>query len=545
MKRIFILALGIALTASLYAVPAYRGPIEKTQADGSTITVYQHGDEHFHYYTLADGTRVQQNEQGMFEKAESLSTEQIQQRRARSRYKAKAPAQTEQAYPLNIAPRGLIILVNYSDVKFQSSNTLAAMQEMLNGDNYTYNGATGSARQYFIDQSMGQYKPQFDVVGPVTLSKQMSYYGENELINGKPEGDDLHVDDLVVEACTLADAQVDYSKYDNDGDGFVDFVFFIYAGKGEADGGSEATIWPHAYWLYQGYGKTLRLDGKLIDTYACAGELTGTTTTSQRNGIGTFCHEFGHVLGLPDLYDSLNPNDGNLTLKDWDIMDGGPYNNDGKTPPSYSAYERFFLGWTKPTLLNKAATVSLPELQSTNACAIVTKTGQSNLKGNDPNPTEFYIIENRQNTSWDTYLPGHGMIITKIQYDYNAWMYNYVNAQERVGDNMRIDMIEAKTNNTWYGKATDAYPRGGNSFTPYANYYFRNIAEENGIITFDFAGGGEEILLDVASISETEEQILAIYNIMGQNAGSTELSTLPQGLYIVKTNTGTKKVYIR
>lgn len=541
MKRIFILILGIALTASLYAVPAYRGPIEKTQADGSTITVYQHGDEHFHYYTLADGTWVKKNAEGMFEKTEPITTEQLQQRRTRSHYKAKAPAQTEQAYPLNIAPRGLIILVNYSDVKFKSTNTLAGMQEMLNGDNYTYNGATGSARQYFIDQSKGQYKPQFDVVGPVTVSKTMAYYGQND-----KNGDDVHVDEMIVEACKLADTQVDYSKYDNDNDGFVDFVFFIYAGKGEADNNSEDaedTIWPHAFWLYQGYGKTLRLDGKLIDTYACAGELNG--WTGQRNGIGTFCHEFGHVLGLPDLYDVEYSNKLH-TLADWDIMDGGPYNNYGKTPPAYSAYERFFLGWTKPALLNKAATVSLPELQSTNACAIVTKTGQSNLKGNDPNPTEFYIVENRQQTGWDTYLPGHGMIITRIQYDYNLWMSNYVNTYKYVGNDMHVDMIEATTNNDLeYGYPTDAFPAGGNSFTINQQYYFRNIAEENGIITFDFAGGGEEILLDVASIPETEEQILAIYNIMGQNAGSTELSTLPQGLYIVKTNTSTKKVYIR
>lgn len=541
MKRIFILTLGIALTASLYAVPAYRGPIEKTQADGSTITVYQHGDEHFHYYTLADGTWVKKNAEGMFEKTEPITTEQLQQLRTRSRYKAKAPAQTEQAYPLNIAPRGLIILVNFKDVKFQSGNTLEAMKEMHNGDNYTYNGATGSARQYFIDQSKGQYKPQFDVVGPVTLSKNMAYYGENIVVdpNDPDYTEDAHVEDLVQEACKLADTQcgVDYSKYDNNGDGEVDFVYFVYAGVGEADSEDENTIWPHAFWLSEGYKITLRLDGKLINTYACSAELNG--ETKQRSGVGTFCHEFGHVLGLPDLYDT---NGANHTLSDWDIMDYGSYNNDGKTPPCYSAYERFFLGWLTPTLLNEPATVRLPDLQSTNACAIITKTGKSNLKGNDPNPTEFYILENRQQTGWDTYLPGHGMLVTKIQYSYNAWMYNYVNSKTT----MYVDIIEAKNNYTGYGRKTDAFPEGGTSFTPYTDYYIRSVTENNGIISFDFSGGGDELLLDIESAPEaSEERVLAVYNIMGQIVATNDLSALPQGIYIVKTTLGTKKIAIR
>lgn len=541
-NRLLTLASVVALTATLHAVPAYRGPIEKAQADGSVITVYQHGDEHFHYFTLADGTWVAENEQGMFVKTEPLSAEQVNARRSRSRY--NAPAKTQTATPLNIAPRGLIILVNFSDVKFNANNTLEAMQEMHNGDNYTFNGATGSARKYFSDQSFGQYVPQFDVVGPVTLSQSMSYYGQND-----SNGDDANVDKLVQEACTLADTQcgVDYTLYDNNNDGDVDFVYFIYAGYNEAEGAAETTIWPHSYWYYQGYRKTLRLDGKRIDTYACSSELQGTRGTT-RCGIGTFCHEFSHVLGLPDLYATDDAT--HKTMGAWDVLDYGPYNNNGKTPPAYSAYERFFMGWLKPTVLNEAATVSLENLNESRGAVIITSTGKHNLVGNDPNPTEFFVVENRQKEGWDAYLPGHGMLLTKIQYSYSKWLNNTVNNSAR---SMGVDLVEANGNapqygsNGYDGKTTDAFPAGGTSYTPYAKYPITNVAETNGVITFDFMGGGQNI--DITAIENVvcnaEEHIVAVYNMLGQLQGTTNLDNLERGLYIVKTNMGAKKVYIQ
>lgn len=544
MKRILNLIPCLALVTSLHAVPAYRGPIQITQPDGTVQTVYQHGDEHFHYLTLADGTWVKQNAEGMLEAVEPLSQKQMQQRRARSRYNANA--QTQTAYPLNIAPRGLIILVNYSDVKFQSSNTLAAMQEMLNGDNYTYNGATGSARRYFSDQSFGQYVPQFDVVGPVTLSKQMSYYGQND-----SNDDDMHVEDLVQEACKLADTQcnVDFSLYDNDGDGKVDFVFFIYAGYNEAEGAAASTIWPHFFWLNeQGYNITLRLDGKLIDAYACTSELQGTKGTT-RCGIGTFCHEFSHVLGLPDLYATNNAN--HKTMGEWDVLDAGPYNNSGRTPAAYSAYERFFLGWLKPVVLNEARTVNLSNLNDSRTAAIITLNGTHNLIGNDPDPVEFYILENRQRKGWDRYLPGHGMLITRIRYDYNKWYQNTVN---NTPTNMRVDLMEADKNTPaygegsgYYGKAGDAFPQGAASYTPYAKYPITSIAETDGVITFDFMGGGAELDLTAVEdiVADPEETVIAVYNMLGQLQGTTDLTRLGSGLYIVKTNLGAKKISIR
>ncbi len=531
----------LCFSLSLNAKPAYRGGVNVTQPDGTTLTIYQHGDEHFHYLTLADGTWVQKQANGFYTHIEALSLAEVRTKHKEARMR-RLPAQTQQAYPLNIAPRGLVILVNFSDVKMDAANTREAFDRMLNSADYTENGATGSARQYFIDQSRGQYQPHFDVVGPVDLPETMAYYGANNAY-----GEDQNVHKLVLKACGLADELgVDFSQYDNNNDGEVDFVYFIYAGYGEADSYIEETIWPHAFWLYEGYGQKFTLDGKRIDMYACGAELN--FGTKKRDGIGTFCHEFGHVLGLPDLYATNGAKHKNLGM--WDIMDYGSYNNDGNTPPCYSAYERFFLGWLKPTLLNEPTTVTLQDIQSGNGAALISPTGTHNLIGNDPDTTEFYLLENRQQTGWDAYIKGHGMILTRIDYNYFNWFDNSPNND---ASNLRVDLLEAdgKDAYSFYnGKLGDAFPHGASEVTVAEHYEITNIKEENGFITFDFMGGGNEIKIPVNAALDNlisgEETIMAIYNILGQNQGTTDINSITtSGIYIIKTNKGTKKISIR
>jgi hypothetical protein len=151
-------------------------------------------------------------------------------------------AVTPQRAPrINLAPRGLLIMVNFTDVQFAENNTQLAFDSLANGDNYTYNGATGSCKQYFTDQSNGKYSPQFDVVGPVTLPNPMAFYGANA-----DDGNDKYIVDFVIDACKGADSLgVDFANYDNDEDGMVDFVYIIYAGYAESEWGGESTIWPH------------------------------------------------------------------------------------------------------------------------------------------------------------------------------------------------------------------------------------------------------------------------------------------------------------
>lgn len=391
-----------------------------------------------------------------------------------------------------LSPRGAVILVSYKDLAFKQTNE--AMTAWAMGETYTYNDATGSIHQYFYDQSWGQYDMEIDVYGPVTVSRNASYYGSNDW-----NGDDQHPDELVKEACQLAhnECGADFSKYDSDNDGKVDWVVILYAGKGEADGGASTTIWPHQYELSY-TGMDFQLDGKTVDHYCCLNEIDG--QTGARCGIGTFCHEFSHVMGLPDFYATNQAT--HRTLGSWDIMDYGPYNNDGNTPPNYSAYERWFMGWIEPTLLNTACSVTLPALQDSKAACLITESGQGISDILLPLPSTFYLLENRQKKGWDAYIRSSGMMITKVQWSKTKWANNTVN---NTSSKLGVDIIEAKPNTSSYtDKATDLYPYGATEFTKVADYQITNIDMENRIVTFDVNGGGQALLLDVESIKQAD-----------------------------------------
>ena len=541
MKRLSILALICAITTAVWAVPARRGGIIITQPDGSELTVYQHGDEHFHWTTNEKGEWISLDKDGFYRKVEALNAEEIQARRM-----ASPKHITYRATPLNIAPRGLVILVNFKDLAFETSKE--EMDSMLTGQNYTrdytytYRGkkynvtSQGSARQYFEDASFGQYNLQLDVVGPVTVSKNMADYGGNNSY-----GSDKNPEGMIKEACELVNDSVDYTHYDNDNDGYVDFVYVIYAGYGEADGGDANTIWPHAWYLYSAAGKRCQLDGKVVDLYACGNEMD--FYTKHHTGIGTFCHEFSHVLGLPDLYDTNQDQPhGQKTMGSWSILDYGPYNNEGNTPPMYSAYERFFMGWLTPRLITEPEDVVLEELNSKQEALLISTTDQHNLIGNDPNPTKFYLLENRQQEGWDTYLPGHGMMLTYVQYTYNKWYQNTVN---NTAKSMGVDLIEAdgktptSTQNGYDGKAKDLFPAGATAYTKIENHAIEEIEEVNGVITFKYKGGKIETAIeDVAE----NAQVIAIYNVLGQKQTTTNIEELPKGTYVIMTTIGSKKI---
>ena len=541
MKKIGLLIVFSALVCSAWAVPARRGEIVKTQPDGTQIVVYQHGDEHFHWMTNENGEWISLNEDGFYRKIEAMNAEEIQAQRM-----ASPKHITYKATPLNIAPRGLVILVNFKDLAFETSK--AEMDSMLTGQNYTrdytytYRGkkynvtSQGSARQYFEDASFGQYNLQLDVIGPVTVSKNMADYGGNNSY-----GNDKNPEGMIKEACELVNDSVDYTLYDNDNDGYVDFVYVVYAGYGEADGGDENTVWPHAWYLYSAAGKRCLLDGKVVDLYACGNEMD--FYTKHHTGIGTFCHEFSHVLGLPDLYDTEQTHN-QKTMGSWSILDYGPYSNEGNTPPMYSAYERFFMGWLTPRLITKPENVVLEELNSKQEALLISTTDQHNLIGNDPNPTKFYLLENRQQEGWDAYLPGHGMMLTYVQYTYNKWYQNTVN---NTAKSMGVDLIEAdgktptSTQNGYDGKAKDLFPAGATSYTKIADHAIEEIEEIDGVIKFKYKGGVEhtETAIEDAVV---KEHVIAIYNILGQKQTTTNIAELPRGTYVIITTLGSKKI---
>ncbi len=507
MKKLLLSLTLLLLTLSTFAVPAYRGWQTKTQPDGTTIQVRLIGDEFHHYWQDQAGNVVKCDSLGYWRVVESQPTPAtIKARRQASAMLQSRPKKAVGS--VNLAPRGLVILVNFKDVSFNAANTQSAMSDLMNSDSYTYNGATGSVRKYFSDQSEGQYTPQFDVVGPVTLPNNMAHYGGNDAY-----GDDKLPGDMVIEACSIANAlhNVNFTQYDNDSDGEVDFVYIIYAGKGEADGGADETIWPHNWSISGAYyysnctyaTSARKFDGKTIDNYACSGEIDG--QTGKRAGIGTLAHEFSHVIGLPDLYDidyGQNYED-EMTPGEWHIMDGGSYNNNGNTPPNYTIYDKYFLGWKTPTYLGATAqnlSLKAAGTDGYNAYQITTS-GNSLLAATST--TTAYYIENRQQSGWDAHVPGHGLVIWKLMYNPTAWNNNGPNATPGT---IRYAVVSASGATTKIGTAADPFP-GTKKITQWEGVNGKpllNITEKNGIISLSY-------------IEEVDESICT-YKVIADNA---------------------------
>ena len=487
----FILLCAFAVTAS--AVPARRGWQTRTQADGSTIEIQQLGDEYYHFMINRDGKQVREIN-GMYEvvgEAPSPAKAQARRTKAAARRQRKGIGVEP-----NLAPKGVVILANFKNESMQSSHTKAVFDQLCNATNCTVNEGYPSAAQYFADQSNGAYRPVFDVFGPVTLSRNMAYYGTD----GREEGDDQHATDAVVEACILANEQFDinWADYDSDNDGFVDFVYVIHAGYGQADGGASTTIWPHNWEvssaIQSGYCTYTRaqatLDGKKLENYAISCELDHYANTL--TGIGTLCHEFGHVLGLPDWYDTnYSTNyDNCLTPNDWDVMDGGAYNGDGHCPPNYSPWEKYFFGWHTPLNLgNTPANLTLYPNGTENYRAY-----QINASGTQQTPTTSgwcYFIENRQAVGWDRPLTGHGMLIWKVNFNATKWTDNEPN---NTANNPLYTIISATGTKIGRESASSDYcprntfPGTGNktSYTVVTGKPLLNIAESGQLITLTY-----------------------------------------------------------
>ena len=486
MKKIVSLAFVCVIAMMAYAVPAKRGWQTRTQADGTTIEVQQFGDEFYHYMINREGQRVREIN-GMYEVVGEAPTPAYAKARhaeAKARRQRKAVGVTP-----NLAPKGIVILVNFADKSMQSGSTKAKFDELCNSDNCTVNKYKnvnyGSAKKYFSDQSNGLYAPQFDVFGPFTLSKNMKYYGED----GSEEGDDKHAADAVVEACIGMNDQIDFKQYDSDNDGYVDFVYVIYAGEGQATGGPANSIWPHNWditsaisYNYCTYTNAQRtLDGKKIDNYAISGELYDGSFC----GIGTLVHEFGHVMGLPDFYDTQYGTNYNneLTPNEWDVMDGGSYNGEMHCPPNYDPWEKYFFGWIDPhnpgteaqyisLNANGSEEYNVIQVNSTGKKVSATTSGLS------------YYLENRQQSGWDKFIPAHGMVIWKVNFDATAWQNNEPN---NTANNPKFTIVCSSGTKVGASNGSGNVFGGSNTskttWTGVSGKPVKNIKETNKVIT--------------------------------------------------------------
>lgn len=453
--------------------------------------------------------------------------------------------------------KGLVILVNFAnkDMSLQSANDY--FNKMFNEAGFHENNAIGSVHDYFYDQSYGQFNLTFDVVGPVNVSNNFGYYGSN---GTSLDGGDLRAEEMIVEACQLADNEVNFADYDWDGDGEVDQVFVIYAGYGEASGGSANTIWPHESHLEYYECGVLNLDGVTINTYACSCELTGGSGNTL-NGIGTACHEFSHCLGLPDFYDTGY--NGGFGMNYWDLMSSGSYSGPkgiGEIPTGYSAYEKWFAGWLDVQELDEPCIINdLPSIcEEPVAYAIF----------NDNHREEFYLLENRQNTGWysfvGTYENCHGLLVTHIDYSETAWRNNRVNSSSKhqrmtiIPADMSYGNIVSSEGKKYYvvNKTElqgDLFP-GSSNITELTNtshdltggrlynlntdgsYYMNKpitqISENNGLISFYFMGGIYVPTPEVhAATGVTNNSFIANWDpVEGADSYTLELSVMkPQG----------------
>ena len=501
-KRAMMLVSVLMLAMATFAVPAKPGlQRQLTLVDGTTVNATLVGDEHAHYWLGADGKAYQSAGDNVYQSVDLQAVKQhgVQRRAAANQRRTRrlAPRKVGEVGSITGDKKGIIILVNFTDVSFTA--TQADFNNLANTPNYSSGNYKGSMYDYFYAQSDGQFRLTFDVVGPYTLSQNCAYYGGND-----SNGDDLRPGAMVKEAIQLANNDVNYANYDWDGDGTVEQVYVVYAGKGEADGGADDTIWPHEWDLFDATGSSIKLDGKTINTYACGGEQDG--STGETAGIGTMCHEFSHCLGYPDFYDT--DYSGGQGMGDWDLMCSGSYNGGGYQPAGYTSYERWVAGWKTPTeLVNTQSITNMKALQDTGSDTYVIY--------NKGNRNEYFLLENRQKTGWDASLPGKGLLILHVDYNATAWSSNTPNddpSHQRMtwipADNQyQYETYQSSKYYTTAGMKDDPFPYGtvnafGKNTTPAAtlynknsdNTYYLDSSVENitqnsdGTISFDFVG---------------------------------------------------------
>ena len=488
MSVLFTLTLMFAGNVS--AIPAYPKPLTVTQSNGKTLTYRIYGDEHVNWTKTTDGYTLIAAQNGDLVYAvnddngdmiaSSVIASNPEQRSASEKrflasldknvfYSAK---QLEERQQMRLAmqqsikkvatkkfttsePRFLVVLVNYTDVAFSDDNA-KLFYHQIQDSAYTVDGATGSVRDYFADNSFNSINPHFDVYGPVTLPHERKYYAENNYRNAWQMGRDA-----VLQLDTTEN--VDFSVYDNDGDGEVDLIHIVFAGQGANTMSNGAgVVWPHMFY-FQG---NTRLDGKRFNRYACSSEHNGARGV---DGIGAVCHEMGHAFGLPDMYDTDYEGSGGESVYpgSWDVMAAGSYNNRSKTPPYYSMVERDMLGWGNIVNLTDGENKLYPIADSNTAYKL------------HLNKDEYLMFEYRNHDKWDAFLPGVGMLVWHA--DTSQFVNWEANNDVNVNPDDRGYYIECADGDVFLETARTPYP-GKSNVTEIPALYLTNGTQVEGFV---------------------------------------------------------------
>jgi len=480
MRTTSFLFLLLCMTAGLWATPAERITRLLRLTDGTEVLATLYGDEYASWYETADGRIIQETAEGFVLQAESPVTMRAAARKVRSAAVRRiSGSQADASLPAQGSPRIPVILVNFQDSVFHVKPTnveLCAYYDLYcngtrNGQYYKGHGSYGAIRDYYSDQSKGQFTPEFVVVGVVTLSGKTSDYGADSSSKNKDKNFGAFCKEAITKAMEAYD--LDWMQFNNRGKNRVDMVFFVFAGCGQNTGGPSTTLWPK--W---GELSGVTVNGVTFYSALCGAENMALTNDNgyivgvKPDGIGVLCHEMNHALGLPDFYDT---NYKAFGMDIWSIMDYGQYGGNSYIPVSMTAYEREFMGWEEMEELTEAGWITLEPTATT---------GKGYKIVNAQNPNEYYIIENRQRVGWDEGVGrfGHGLMVTHVDYDATAWRNNNVNTgSDRLlyeslttytnsddssvallNDNSYLDNKDwATLTNIYPGGAANAYINGG------------------------------------------------------------------------------------
>ncbi len=575
-QRIILLLIICILVPSqvVFSVPSRRNTCSVLQPDGSTLRITLLGDEFGGFLHTLDGIMVKSDAKGIYRyitdisvdsiffdtifiahdlemrtKKENAFLNNIDQRALnesflnirkavkmqrtddslmahRSRLEVASPGDySTNNFPTIGSVRGILILVDFPDKSFSLNNAdiVTKFNSMLNETGYkdtiTISGrkipaAEGSVKDYFEAQSYGKFSPEFDIIGPITADNGYAYYGRN--ITEMP-GSDAYARELVEEVCQKAYDRglVNYEDYDVNNDGNVDFVFIVYAGRSESYTGSDPnTIWPHQWSINKTFGNMS------IKYYACSSELFY-NSDNIIDGIGTICHEFSHILGLPDFYSTSDKTKDVFAMDAWSVMDYGCYDNYGFTPVGYTAFERFSIGWMEIDELTESGKYQLESISES----------EKAYRINSTNPNQFIILENHQKEGWYKYHESSGLMVTAVYYDRNVWNNNTVNNDP----NLKRYYILPADNEYSYENSLhgDLFPYEGNdSITLNSLPAMKingglsidkplfNISNVNGIVTFDY--------------------IINNYTSVEEASFSTPVIGQKEGLVFVKAQSGTE-----
>ncbi len=528
LKTITLFVLMVLISIGAFAIPANKQAVTIRQPNGKTLTFILGGDEYVNWATTLDQYTLVRNSEGVFtygvlnengdlvaskyiasnanersaEEIAFLSTlpvnlfyseSQIELKKQNS--PASAPANNDAKYPSIGTVKLLVILAGFSDLPFTYTNQ--NFVDLVSQDNYD---GTGSVKDYYRDNSDNQFIMDIDVAGPYVLPNSMAYYGGNNSY-----GSDQNMPYFVLHALNAADPDVDFGDYDNDNDGYVDAIHIIFAGTPESSTGTDNEIWPHR----SNVNPNIIKDSKRFGPYSCSAEKRNSVVM---DGIGTICHEFGHVLGFPDFYDTDYTGSGGQAAVpgDWDLMSSGSYLNNSATPAGLTGMERHIANWAQPIELTATAdNVYLPAINDSSV----------SYKIDLGNNNEFLMLEHRRKTRWDAYVPGEGMLIYHGQQErINRWL-NYGYNDINVNPNNRGWYIVPATGNNGHTETSQAPFPGASGNTNFTN----NTTPANTLMN------GTPTNKPITSIQYINDSVITfnfMSNLPAVSTGAVESSTI-------------------